>query len=76
MNADGSALTPLISAATWAKSEWSPDGATIAFTSGSPGALNISWVSATDGSTSGTIVTDGYSPDWGMPTTKLAAAFR
>lgn len=25
MNADGSGLTPLISAATWAKSSWSPD---------------------------------------------------
>jgi Tol biopolymer transport system component len=80
MNADGSGLTPLISAATWAKSSWSPDGTTIAFTSESSGVLNISWVSATDGSKSGTIVTNGYSPDWGpalpkpaLP--KLVAAF-
>ncbi len=64
INADGSGLTPLISAATWAKSSWSPDGTIIAFTSGSSGALDISWVSATDGNASGTIVTNGYSPDW------------
>ena len=76
MNADGSGLTPLISAATWTKSSWSPDGTTIAFTSGSPGAWNISWVSATDGSKSGTIVTNGYSPDWGPTLPKLVAAFR
>lgn len=71
MNADGSGLTPLISAAPWAKSSWSPDGTMIAFTSGSSGALNVSWVSATDGSQSGTIVTNGYSPDWGKPTTTV-----
>jgi Tol biopolymer transport system component len=66
MNANGTDLTPLVSAATYAKSSWSPDGTTIAFTSWSAGALNISWVSATDGSKSGTIVTNGYSPDWGV----------
>jgi Tol biopolymer transport system component len=77
MNADGTGLTPLISAETWTKSSWSPDGTTIVFTSGSAGALTISWVSATDGSKSGTIVTNGYSPDWGpfgaLP--NLVAAF-
>jgi Tol biopolymer transport system component len=69
MNADGTGLTPLISAATWTKSSWSPDGTTIVFTSGPPGPLSISWVSATDGSKSGTIVTNGYSPDWASATT-------
>ena len=73
MNADGSELTPLVSAATglpffspaaWPKSSWSPDGTMIAFTAMSSGVLNISWVSATDGSKSGTIITNGYSPDW------------
>jgi Tol biopolymer transport system component len=63
MNDDGSALTPLISAATWARSSWSPDGQTIAFTSGAPGALNVSWVKA-DGSSSGVIVSNGWNPDW------------
>jgi Tol biopolymer transport system component len=63
MNDDGSALTPLISAATGAKSSWSPDGQTIAFTSGAPGALNVSWVKA-DGSSSGIIVSNGWNPDW------------
>ena len=72
MNADGSGLTPLISGvtgpllspATFAKSSWSPDGTMIAFTSKSSGVFSISWVNATDGSKSGTIVTNGYSPDW------------
>ena len=76
MNADGTGLTPLISATMWTKSSWSPDGTTIAFTSGSAGALTISWVSATDGSKSGTIVTNGYSPDWGPKPPKLVAAFK
>ena len=75
MNADGTGLTPLISAATGTKSSWSPDGTTIAFTSESDGALAISWVSATDGSKSGTIVTNGYSPDWRPALPKLVAAF-
>ena len=74
MHADGSGLTPLISAATWAKSSWSPDGTMIAFTSESSGGLNISWVSVTDGSQSGTIVTNGYSPDWGMPSFPIPGA--
>jgi Tol biopolymer transport system component len=63
MNPDGSGLTPLIAAATSAKSSWSPDGERIAFTSGVPGDLNVSWVMA-DGSSSGTIVTNGWDPDW------------
>ena len=74
MNADGSGLTPLVSAATglpffnpatWTKTSWSPDGTMIAFTSESSGVFNISWVNATDGNKSGTIITNGYSPDWG-----------
>jgi dipeptidyl aminopeptidase/acylaminoacyl peptidase len=63
MRPDGSGLTPLISAATWARSSWSPDGKRIAFTSGVAGQLSISWVMA-DGSGSGTIITNGWDPDW------------
>ena len=63
MNADGSGLKPLIEAATWAKSSWSPDGERIAFTSGVTGHLDVSWVEA-DGSTSGTIITNGWDPHW------------
>jgi len=63
MNADGTGRTPLISAATWAKSSWSPDGQVIAFTSGATNALNVSWVAA-DGSASGLIVSNGWNPSW------------
>ncbi len=63
MNPDGSGLTPLIAAATWAKSSWSPDGERIAFTSGVAGDLDVSWVMA-DGGSSGTIITNGWGPDW------------
>ena len=63
MNDDGSALTPLISAAPWAKSSWSPDGQKIAFTSGAPGALDVSWVSA-NGSSAGVLVPNAWNPDW------------
>ena len=68
MNADASALTRLITAATytapsWSKISWSPDGTRIAFTSGSPGAYDVSWVKV-DGSGWGTIISNGWNPDW------------
>jgi len=63
MGNDGSGLTPLAPAAKWTSSSWSPDGKRIAFTSGTAGATQIAWVSA-DGSESGIIVEDGWSPDW------------
>jgi TolB protein len=63
MSSDGSGLTPLISAVPWTTSSWSPDGQRIAFTSGSPGARDISWV-ASDGSASGLIVSNGWNPSW------------
>ena len=40
-----------------------PDGTMIAFTSGSPGAYDVSWVKV-DGSGWGTIITNGWNPDW------------
>jgi Tol biopolymer transport system component len=63
MNRDGSGLKPLIAAAPWLKSSWSPDGTMIAFTSGSGQVTDISWVSV-DGSAQGMIVTDGRNPAW------------
>jgi Tol biopolymer transport system component len=63
MGNDGSGLTPLAPAVKWASSSWSPDGKKIAFTSGTAGATNIAWVNA-DGSGSGILVENGWSPDW------------
>ena len=74
MNSDGSGLTPLVSAVNWstnvwlpgaygATHSWSPDGQRIAFTSGSQGAPDISWVKA-DGRAKGLIVRNGWNPSW------------
>jgi TolB protein len=63
MNRDGSGLTPLIAAAKWSKSSWSPDGTMIAFTTGSAAGYDVSWVKA-DGSARGTVITNGWDPDW------------
>jgi len=63
MNPDGGGLTPLIAAADWTKSSWSPDGERIAFTSGVAGHLDVSWVMG-NASSSGTIITNGWDPDW------------
>lgn len=58
MNADGSALTRLITASGFVKPTWSPDGRTIAYAYGS-----IRWIRA-DTSAEGVVVTDGHSPSW------------
>lgn len=73
MNADGTGEKRLIRAcsecgafdsfAKLSRSSWSPDGQVIAFTSGTTNALDVSWVAA-DGSASGLIVSDGWSPSW------------
>jgi len=65
---DGTGLTSLASASriavvTWSKCSWSPDGTMIAYTSGTIGANDVSWIRA-DGSAGGTIVTNGWNPDW------------
>jgi Tol biopolymer transport system component len=60
---DGSGSKPLIAAAPWSRSSWSPDGTMIAFTSGSGAATDVSWIRA-DGSAQGTIVADGRNPAW------------
>lgn len=60
INRDGTGLTPLISG--W-NGSWSPDGTMIVFTSTNAGASDVSWVNV-DGSAWGTIITDGYDPDW------------
>lgn len=63
MNANGSALKPLIAAAPWSKSSWSSDGSTIAFTSGTATAHDVAWIKS-DGSAQGTIITNGRNPAW------------
>jgi Tol biopolymer transport system component len=63
MNANGSALRPLIAAAPWSKSTWSSDGSTIAFTSGSDTTHDVAWIKS-DGSARGTIITNGRNPAW------------
>lgn len=63
MDSDGTDLTPLIEAATWSKSSWSPDGTVILFTSGTVGAFDVSWVKI-DGSASGPIITNGWNGAW------------
>ncbi len=65
MNSDGSGLTTIITsgAAKYTRTSWSADGTMIAYTSLSGTRKDISWVSA-DGSTSGTIVTNGWNADW------------
>jgi Tol biopolymer transport system component len=75
MNPDGSGLAKIISSGasvevsftTWlgqgTKISWSANGTTIAYTSFSGSRKDISWVSS-DGSTSGTIVTNGWNADW------------
>jgi len=75
MNPDGSGLTTIISSGgavtVWfnewldqgTKISWSPDGTNIAYTSLLGSRKDISWVSS-DGSASGTIVTNGWNADW------------
>ena len=63
MNADGTGLTQLSRAVTGTRNSWSPDGARIAFTSGSGGTRDVSWVMA-DGSAKGTVVSNGWNPSW------------
>ncbi len=72
MNADGTGRRSLLPACSDCgavisfnklRSSWSPDGQVIAFTSGTPTALNVSWAKA-DGSASGLIVSNGWNPSW------------
>lgn len=64
MNADGSKLTAIIAgAAPKTRTSWSEDGTKIIYTSLSGSMKDISWVSA-DGSSSGTMVTNGWNADW------------
>jgi Tol biopolymer transport system component len=77
MNADGTALTIIASAGTGSRYTrmppsltWSPDGSSIAFTSGSCGgnlgqscSYSIQVVKA-DGSEKRVVISDGHSPTW------------
>ena len=73
-NADGSGLRTLAQAGGLARPTWSPDGSTIAFSaqacSTCPGELR--YVSI-DGSRSGVIFSNGYSPAW-RPVDEAAAS--
>ncbi len=64
MNPDGSDFTAIITSGAdqYARTSWSADGTWIAYTSSSGTSKDISWVSA-DGTTSGTIVTNGWNAD-------------
>jgi TolB protein len=61
MNSDGSGFTLLRSGG--GGTSWSADGTIIVYTSFSGSMNNVSWVAA-DGSTGGTIVTNGWDADW------------
>jgi dipeptidyl aminopeptidase/acylaminoacyl peptidase len=61
INSDGSGLTLLRPGV--GNTSWSADGTIIVYTSWSGSISNVSWVAA-DGSTGGTIVTDGWDADW------------
>ena len=63
MSAKGSDLTPLVTAAPWSKSSWSPDGSTIAFTSGDDTTHDVAWVRS-DGSAQGTLITNSRNAAW------------
>ena len=61
MNSDGSGFTLLPGSGS--PTSWSADGTIILYNSWSGSIYNVSWV-ATDGSTGGTIVTNGWDADW------------
>jgi hypothetical protein len=61
MNSDGSGFTLLRSGS--GNTSWSADGTIILYNSWSGSIYNVSWVAA-DGSTGGTIVTNGWDADW------------
>ena len=63
MSPTGSELRPLASTGLFSKSSGSPDDQLIAFSSGTASARKLMWIKA-DGSDSGTIVSDGWGPDW------------
>ena len=64
MNPDGSGLNVIMTGASpWTRTSWSGDGTMIAYTSLVGSRRDVSWVSS-NGSGSGTIVTDGWNADW------------
>jgi len=62
-NADGSGLKTLVEAGGYASPTWSPDGSTIAYSSSTSPTFSLRYITA-DGSKSGLIFSDGYSPSW------------
>ena len=63
MNSDGGLTLLRSGAAQYTRTSWSADGTVIVYTSLSGSMNNVSWV-ADDGSTGGTIVTNGWNADW------------
>ncbi len=64
LNLSDSLITVIISGTKpFSQPTWSGDGSKIAYTSTTASGLNVAWVSA-DGTTRGTIVTNGWRADW------------
>jgi Tol biopolymer transport system component len=64
MNIDGSEVTVIRQgAAPYSRTSWSDDGTKISYTSLFGSRMDVSWVSA-DGTSWGTIVTNGWNADW------------
>jgi Tol biopolymer transport system component len=63
MDPEQSGLRLLALTQVFSKTSWSPDDAYIAFASGTASSRKLMWIRS-DGTESGTIVTNGWAPDW------------
>jgi TolB protein len=63
LDPERSGLQLLAPTGLFSKSSWSPDDAFTAFASGTASERKLMWIKS-DGSESGTIVVNGWSPDW------------
>ena len=63
LHPEQSGLQLLAKTEVLSKTSWSPDDAFIAFASGKASSRKLMWIRS-DGTESGTIVTNGWAPDW------------